>query len=240
MNRTIQKMTCDLEKYFGEAANALPDSERETVTYTARTAAEVPARLETDRLVIKKTQLKYAGAQVDKLQCFAAKSTYRELGLLILSVVFRPRGSRVHVVLANALSEIRNLIIEYKGTTPRASGHQTVPWKFCFSPERIETHPWRGENLTDLFSLPQLTLTNLEQFVVTDEHWASRDTVIGFGNDDASVRLAALLLNFGSPSNKTTEVVLEGEGGFRGVGVHSAEVAFYLPGSLPWPEGVAS
>jgi hypothetical protein len=238
MNQMIQKMTCDLERYFGELAKALPENERESFTYTAQTASELPGQLQTDRLVIRKTQLMYEGAQVDRLQFFAPRSTYRELGLLILSVVFHPRGSRVHVILANTSSDIKNLIIEYRGSTPRVSGHQTVPWKFSFSPERIETHPWTRQNLADLFGLPRFTVTNLKEFVVTQEHWASRDTVIGFGNDDASVRLAALLLNFGSPGNKTTEIVLEGEGGFRGVGVHSAEVAFYLPGSLAWPEGV--
>jgi hypothetical protein len=78
----------------------------------------------------------------------------------------------------------------------------------------------------------------MRQFVVSEGDWANRDTVMGFGNDDVSVRLADLLLNFGSPQNEINEVVLEGEGGFRGVGVHSAEAAFYLPGSLAWPEGV--
>ena len=72
----------------------------------------------------------------------------------------------------------------------------------------------------------------------TDDDWNGRDTVIGFGNDDASVLLAELLLQLGSTENETDEVVLEGEGSFRGVGIHSAEVAFWLPGSLAWPEGV--
>jgi hypothetical protein len=103
-----------------------------------------------------------------------------------------------------------------------------LPLKFVFSPEKVETHPWARQNLNDLFSLPRFTLTNLKEFVVTDEQWAARDTVLGFGNDDASVRLAALLLNFGSPENETSEVALEGEGGFRGVGVRSADGGGFL------------
>jgi hypothetical protein len=83
-----------------------------------------------------------------------------------------------------------------------------------------------------LFNLPTFRLTNLKECIVTEDERAQRDTVMGFGNDDASVRLADLLLKLGSPRNETNEVVLEGEGGFRGVGVHSAKASFYLPGSM--------
>jgi hypothetical protein len=231
-------MKCDLHYYFGALTKALPNDERQSFTCTSETFAELPNQLETDQLVIRKTHLNYEGGRVDRLQFFASRLTYRELGLLILSVVFHPRGSRVHVMLANSFSHIKNLIIEYRGNTSRVSGHQTVPWKFSFGLERIETHPWTRQDNIDLFGLPQFNVTNLKEFVVTEEQWASRDTVIGFGNDDASVRLAALLLNIGSPGNETNEVVLEGEGGFRGVGLRSAEAAFYLSGSLAWPEGV--
>jgi hypothetical protein len=31
----------------------------------------------------------------------------------------------------------------------------------------------------------------MKEFVVSETDWASRDTVKGFGNDDASIRLAA-------------------------------------------------
>jgi hypothetical protein len=86
-----------------------------------------------------------------------------------------------------------------------------------------------------LFDLPTFRLTNLKEFVVTDQDWAQRDTVIGFGNDVGSVKLAELLLRLGSPRNETNEVVLEGEGGFRGVGRFSAEGSFHLPGSFAWP-----
>ena len=64
----------------------------------------------------------------------------------------------------------------------------------------------------------------MKQFVVSDEHWANRDTVMGFGNDDVSIRLADLLLNFGSPQNETNEVVRGVRG--RGVGIHSRWLAF--------------
>jgi hypothetical protein len=87
----------------------------------------------------------------------------------------------------------------------------------------------------DLFNLPTFKLTNLKECLVTDDDWAQRDTLVGFGNDDASVGLAELLLRFGWPQNESNELALEGEGGFRGVGRFSAEAFFYLPGSSAWP-----
>ena len=233
-------MKCDLHRFFGEMASSLPVEERQSFTFSVKSFAEIPDRLETDQLVIAKAHHDYDGAfRMDMLKFFAEKTTYLELGLLMLSVVFRPGGARVHVGLTNAASTVRNLVIQYGGNTTRVSGHQTLPEAFVFYPGEVCKHPWVHQNL-DSFGLPRFALTNLEECVVTDQDWALRDTVFGFGNDDASVRLAGLLLKLGSPRNETNEVVLEGEGGFRGVGVHSAEAAFYLPGSLAWSPSMLS
>jgi hypothetical protein len=48
------------------------------------------------------------------------------------------------------------------------------------------------------------------------------------------IRLAELLLDAGRPDNRVEEYELEGEGGFRGVGLHSAEAYLSLPGSGGW------
>jgi hypothetical protein len=64
----------------------------------------------------------------------------------------------------------------------------------------------------------------MKEFVVSESEWASRDTVKGFGDDDASIRLASLLLSIGYSDQ--SEVALEGESGNRGVGINSAEAAF--------------
>jgi hypothetical protein len=68
----------------------------------------------------------------------------------------------------------------------------------------------------------------------TEEDWENRDTVIGFGNDEGSVRLAELLLNASTPQNQVDQYDLEGEAGFRGVGELSAGVTLFLPGSPGW------
>lgn len=228
-------MKCDLQKYFAEMVSSLPGEERQKFAFSAKDFPEIPDCVETGQLVIKKGHHDYDGAsRVDALRFFAQKPTYQHLGLLILSVVFRPGGLRTRLVLTDPGSTVRNLIIEYKGFTQRGFEYRTRPDHFFFFPGKVETHPWTHQ-LLDVVSLPTFKLTNLNESVVTDQDWAQRDTVIGFGNDDASVRLADLLLKFGSPKNETKEVVLEGEGGFRGVGRFSAEAAFYLPGNLAWP-----
>ena len=53
---------------------------------------------------------------------------------------------------------------------------------------------------------------------------------------NVAVLFAELLLNVGRPDNLIDEYQPEGEGGFRGVGEHSAEVQLYLPGSLGWDD----
>jgi hypothetical protein len=65
-------------------------------------------------------------------------------------------------------------------------------------------------------------------------YFIGQDILRGFGTDAGSVRLAELLLNAGQPSNPEAEYVLEGDGGYRGVGYLSAEASIWLPGSAAW------
>lgn len=227
-------MRCDLERFFGEMARTLPVHQKQKATFSAKSFLETPDRLETDQLVVKKGYHDYEGtSRVDALSFFAQKPTYQQLGLLILSVVFREGGARVEVTLTNPMSDIKSLIIEYGGLTKRGFAYRTRPDNFLFFLEDVQKHPWTCQNLT-AFDLPTFKLTNRNDLVVTEEDRANRDTLIGFGDDDASVLLAELLLRFGSPQNEAREIVLEGEGGFRGVGRFSAEASFHLPGSLAW------
>jgi hypothetical protein len=77
-------------------------------------------------------------------------------------------------------------------------------------------------------------LAYLEGFAYTDEEWNKRDTVKIFGKDTGMVLFAELLLNAALPQNEEDEYELEGEGGFRGVGINSAEVKLFLPGHIFW------
>lgn len=237
MEQRVEKLNCDLRRHFAELAHALPTDERQQFSFTAQTFPQLLGTLETDQLVIRKGHADYNDYRVDRLEFFAEKATYQQFGLLVLSVVFHPGGSRVRLKLIDPTSTVKNLIIEYEGKTYRDFTYRTKPDEFVFVPGRIDKYPWTSQH-RHLFDLPTFRLTNLQQCIVTESDRSGRDTIKGFGSDDASVSLAELLLRMGSPNNRTNEVVLEGEGGFRGVGVHSAEASFYLPGSLAWPDGV--
>lgn len=222
-------MNQDLDQVFDEMRTLLPKDERSRFIFSASSFVSVPERIETDRLILKKYTHGYgSGYRADGIKFHAKRKTLQELGLLILAVVFCPGGHRIHVVLNHPESDIRNLIVSYGGLTARPSGHKTKPEQFSFSPERIEKHPWKdwGTEYWPLSSFPSFILTNMNEFVVSEADWASRDTIKGFGNDDASIRLAALLLNIGYSDQ--SEIVLEGEGGNRGIGIHSAEAVFQV------------
>jgi hypothetical protein len=222
-------MNWDLGRVYAEMRMSLPKDERSRIVFSASSFGSCPERVETDRLVLTKCTHGYgSGYRADVIKFHAKREAFQELGLLILAVVFRPEGHRTHIVLSHPMSDIKNLIVSYSGLTARPSGHKTKPDQFSFSPERIEKHPWKGwgTEYWPLSSFPSFTLTNMNEFVVSDADWASRDTVKGFGTDDASIRLAALLLNIGYSDQ--SEIVLEGEGGNRGIGIHSAEAIFQV------------
>ena len=58
--------------------------------------------------------------------------------------------------------------------------------------------------------------------------------IVGFGSLQATVELAALLLDLSRPDPGTDEVDLEGEAGFGGVAPASAELKLILPASFAW------
>ena len=84
--------------------------------------------------------------------------------------------------------------------------------------------------------LASFELANSKNLNFTDEDWKERDTVRIHGSDTGLVAFAELLLNFSVSHNEQDEIQLEGESGFRGVGISSAEVQLFLPGHLAWTE----
>jgi len=225
--QSMNNLNWELAQTFAEMRASLPRDAQTRIVFSPSSFASCPERIETDRLVLTKCTHDYgSGYRADLIRFHAKRQALQELGLLILAVVFHPGGHRTHMVLSHPRSDVKNLVISYSGLTARSSGHKTKPDQFSFSPERIEKHPWKswGAQYWLLSSFPSFTLTNLKEFVVSEADWASRDTVKGFGGDDASIRLAALLLNIGYSDQ--SEIVLEGEGGNRGVGINSAEAIF--------------
>lgn len=226
-------MIPDLEKSFEALAQETPSSPETSFQFTAETVSRPPGELQTPNLRVSKAIHLYDDAvRADSLWFYASKQTLRHLGLLVLAQVFH-NDSRVRLNLTHPDSDVRAILIACESSVvPRdAPGYRSQPFVFNYWPAQAERHPWL--NHQDLGGLPVFKLTG-SQPLVTDDDWKRRDIIAGFGTDRASVLLAELFLNASRPENPINEYQLEGEGGFRGVGIFSAEVNLFLPGSLAW------
>jgi len=230
-------MARDLETTFGLLAERVPTGPVGDIDFvlSAGDLPAPPASLDTDRLIVHRRWHGYnADYRADSLWFQASRETYRQLGLLILSVLFHEQPAQVRLAVCHNRSDIRQLIVEYEYPEEDYPGYQSRPHRYCYYPGETARHPWYwtpgGVHAEDL---PRFLLTAQDEDA-GDETWAARDQVIVCGSDRALVRLAELLLNADRPDNPVVEYQLEGEGGFRGVGIHSAEVQFFLPESLGW------
>ena len=228
---------CGLETVFGDLAARLPLSSdgNESFTFTSETLPAPPSQIETPNLYITKSAHSYNDLyKFDLLYFNAQKETYRFLGLLILSAIFHPQPSEILIKFNHPESEIFNLIIEYAhmNLDKLPSGYHTKPFAFEYYPALSWKHPF--DKYIDPRNLPCFSLSNMKRLVYTDEEWKNRDTVRIFGKDTGMVLFAELLLNAALPQSEEDEYQLEGEGGFRGVGINSAEVTLLLPGHIFW------
>jgi hypothetical protein len=225
----------NLKEVYGNIPTYTPKPESTECLFTADMLPEAPEEFSTDTLVIKRGFHVFDSVyRADRVTFFGYPDTYRMLGLWALSVLFHPKPSSSVLRLQHRNSDIRSLICEYRHPLSKGSlrpGYNAIPHGVRFFVKPVEKHPWLYE---DRNVLPDFWLTNEKDFVLTEEDWASRNAVRGFGSDRAIVRLAELWINLGSETNKTDEVDLECAAGFQGVGYTSAEASFILPGSVPW------
>lgn len=228
---------CGLESIFGDLGGRLLLSTggNESFTFTSESLPLPPVQMETQNLYITKgSHIYHPSFKVESVAFNARKETYRNLGLLVLAAVFHSQPSEIAVKLNHSESDISNLVIEYKHldlAVPYA-GYRTKPFYFEYYPELMRKHPF--DKCIDPQHLPCFSLTNTEDFQNSDDDWKNRDTVRIFGSDAGMVRLAELLLNAALPQNEQDEYALEGEAGFRGVGIKSAEATLLLPGHIFW------
>jgi hypothetical protein len=233
-------MPCDLDTLFGQVSQTMPTSTdgNLTILFSAQTLPVPELQLTSDRLIIK-TCFHDDGPsfRVPAIWFQAPKLVYRQLGLLLLAVVFESAPNRIHLELMHPASDITHLLIDYpyRGYDPE-EGYVTRQYGFPYSPAIPEKHPWIHTPHRDPEDLPVFRLTNQEESIITDDQMQGCDTIVGFGLEEGSVRLAELLLNMSLPLNAVNEYVLEREGRYRGVGPHSAEARFFLPGSVGWED----
>jgi hypothetical protein len=86
------------------------------------------------------------------------------------------------------------------------------------------------------WELPKVVLTTEDEYRLNAETRVDTletvDTLIGFGTDRGTARIAELLLNAGLEDSPQDEYQLESEAGNRGVSPASAELSLWLPGSI--------
>jgi hypothetical protein len=227
-------MHCDLATHFGPLSQTLPTrtDEPRPILLDANTLPAPRLHLTSDQIMIDKRFHEYwPSFRVDALWFHADSATYRQLGLLLLAVVFAAAPNRIHLELTHPASDIKHLLIDYpyRGHDPD-EGFVTRQYGFTYVPALPAAYPWIDLPQGDPDEFPRFLLTNRDAGAITDAAWQARDTVLGFGLEAASTRLAELFLNIGLPHNPVHEYVLLGEGGQRGVGLHSAEARFFVPG----------
>lgn len=229
---------CDLETIYSDLASQLPSRTdgNESITLSSENLPLPPSEMTTINLYILKAERTYNDwFKVDSLWFFAHKETYRQIGLLILSVIFH-RVSEIKVRLNHPHSEIKSLIVEYayRNLDDLTAGYHTQPFAFEHYPQLPAKHPF--DSCVSPIDLACFELSNSKDLNFTDDDWKQRDTVKIFGSDVGMVSFAELLLNLSVPHNEQDEFELEGESGFRGVGIGSAEVKLFLPNHLAWTE----
>lgn len=230
---------CDLQTIYSDLALQLPTETEgyESITLTSENLPIPSSEIESDHLYVVKVKHTYNDwFTADLLWFYARKETYRCLGLLILSVVFHQRIPKVEVRLNHPHSEIKRLIVEYapQSINNLTAGYHTQPLAFEYYARLPDKHPFDRSVLPE--DLPCFELSNSTDLSFTDGDLKQRETVKFFGSDVGLVAFAELLLNFSVPQNELDEIQLEGESGFRGVGISSAEVSLFLPGHLAWTE----
>jgi hypothetical protein len=228
-------MQCDLESIYGELAKVVPTDKDASFIFSSQNLPLPPTQLTTDRLYIEKGYHEYNCQRVDALYFHAHKEAYRNLALLIFAVTFVPQSYAVHVTLTHPASKVQNLIIEnsFVSLEDASSGYLAHPAGFNYWVEEASTKHFNTYGHPRY--LPCFGLTNIHDFVATEEAYQNRDTVRCFGLDEGNALFAELLLNASRPQNQYDEFRLLGENAYykadRGVGVASAEVVIVLPGN---------
>jgi hypothetical protein len=224
---------CDLRKHLERLESRISATTGD-VLLGAKDFPALPSTIPSQAITVRKTH-KYINDcyRLEVMHFRAARETYRHFGLAILAVVFCPNLSDLCIRLESTESELRSIKIRYNGTTPRAAfEYLTMPHSFKYNPAEISENPWVGRRIPE---------TGWPEFLLTysgskpEEHWEERDTIEGFGSDDAAVLVASLLLDFGRPGNHQHLVKLETPIGYGGVSKLSPEVHFHLPESESWP-----
>jgi len=217
-------MSCDLERIYGELAARLPEDEGSDPTHLDETVIPpAPQELATDRLRIYRSQLqRLPGCRGDYLDIVAPRPTIRQLGLLVLAVLFHEQCDRSTLHLTHPDSVLKHIVTDYKHwKKSEVSGFRFRPWVLGYVPENVE-HAFRTDDRG--FSAPLLRLTNLSDCQHNENDWRTRDVLNWVGGAGATADVAEFLLNAGRESATWKSFTIPANGAF-----FTAEAKLWIP-----------
>jgi hypothetical protein len=232
----MEDSEADLETVFGDLAAQLPKHEDDpTFIFSRENLPKPPPRVSTSRFWFRAPHFKfYDHYPKPAVDLCTDKQGSTLLGLFILSVVFHTQSSQVRLVHHPAQLDLLRVRVE----SPWPD-YRTTPESFSFDPICLTArHPTWTEMGVDKHELPMVQITTRDEIGTQGRQpWPEGcSTVIGFGSDRASVRMAELLLDIGLGDTEVDEYQFWSEFYYRSVAVGSLEFAIWLPGSLGYVE----
>ena len=221
---------CDLALLYGKLVERLPISpDDDPFVFSVGTLPRPTRTLASDRLVIRKGVRNWNGCyRSDLLDLLVRPATLRQLGVLTLAVLFHAEPAASEILLTHPESQIRRFRIRYEHMSPEAvRGYWAVPSAF----EYWASDPFPLIGINARPERPGLRLTDDEE---QGDDWEARDTVVGFGEQAATVAMAQLMLDAAVFPYPRREYQLEGPAGNDVLEPLSADLRIVLPGSQLW------
>ncbi len=169
------------------------------------------------------------------VEFFAYKTTYVNLGLSLLNVLFGNKNY-IEIVITHPNTEIKQLFfyLEKEQITQailEIDVEKTYKTFHYFS-EAISKFPFKKENGIPIENTPSFYFGWRNQSTNTKKV-SNADQLIIKLNTEALCNLTELFFNIGNKENNQDEICLEHPiNGFGGVGYNSLEANFWLPNSL--------
>ena len=234
----------DLSEVYGELAGLLPKREDEEIVLSRDKIPKPPGALATTRFWFRRPSFKFynnypvpgASLCIDREGCAL-------LALLILARVFYPEPEAIEVRLTHHDMQLDLLRLRVTDDWP---AYRRIPESFTYVAGSLRSknteesggshilHPCWTENAVPPSELPMVEITTRDELGTVDGRpWPEGyDTVVAFGSDRASVRMAELLMDLALEDHAIDEVQLWSHFYYRSVAVGSAELVIWLPGSL--------
>jgi hypothetical protein len=238
----------DLSEVYGELASLVPKREDEEIVLSRDNIPEPPAAISTSRFGFRRPGLKfYDNYPVPRASLCIDRGGCALLALLTLARVFYPEPEAIDVHLTHHDMQLDLLRLKVTDDWP---AYRCIPESFTYVAKSQRSknteesggshilHPDWTENAVSPLELPMVEITTRDELgTVHGRPWPEGyDTVVAFGSERASVRMAELLMDVALEDHTIDEVQFWSLFYYRSVAVGSAELVIWLPGGLGYIE----